>query len=333
MSNKVAISIIVPVFNSADYLERCLESIAAQSFGNFEVIAVDDGSTDASAASLDRFAGKDSRFKVIHKKNGGVSAARNDALEVAVGEYVMFVDSDDALQPGSLMLMYDKGRGCDFVLGGYCERKDSGKEEEFVPFPGRFSGKDGMTEFWDRNLRHNCKMMDAPWAKLFLRKKVGNLRFDTGLSYAEDKIFVFSFLEKCDSAACVDLPVYSYYIRGGSLGCDISSDRHLLQLRHLLVEYAPLLSKLRSRFPDSVKVASLYHDDLVMRYCCRILNVFLTRRTSLLDEEFISWIYSLMSADTKLNLFTIRIGQVPNYLLFKLNRPAVTVRIYNRFAR
>lgn len=89
------VSIIVPVYNTEKYLRRCLDSIAAQTFADWECICVDDGSPDAAGAILDDYAAKDSRFVVIHQENGGVSRARNAGLDAACGEYVGFVDSDD----------------------------------------------------------------------------------------------------------------------------------------------------------------------------------------------------------------------------------------------
>lgn len=94
-----ALSVIVPVYQAAEYLDCCVESILAQTFSDLELILVDDGSTDGSAARCDRWAAADSRVRVIHRENGGVSAARNMGLDAARGEYVAFVDSDDWVEP------------------------------------------------------------------------------------------------------------------------------------------------------------------------------------------------------------------------------------------
>ena len=95
-------SIIIPVYNVAPYLRECLDSVLAQTFADWEAICVDDGSTDGSGAILDEYAAKDSRFRVIHQRNAGVSAARNEALKKAQGEYIAFVDADDAVVPSWL---------------------------------------------------------------------------------------------------------------------------------------------------------------------------------------------------------------------------------------
>ena len=102
----VKISIVVPVFNCEKYLPRALDSIASQSFYDFECIIVDDGSTDLSSSICDSYVKRDSRFSVIHQKNGGVSVARNAALENCTGEWIGFVDSDDWLEADALEKMY-----------------------------------------------------------------------------------------------------------------------------------------------------------------------------------------------------------------------------------
>ena len=102
------ISIIVPVYNVEDYIKQCLDSILLQTYTNFEVIVVDDGSTDSSSEICDDFAKKDKRFNVIHKENGGVSKARNIALDNVNGSYVVFVDSDDVLPKDALKKMIDE---------------------------------------------------------------------------------------------------------------------------------------------------------------------------------------------------------------------------------
>lgn len=95
-------SIVVPVYNTAEYIEQCVRSILLQDFTFFELILVDDGSTDGSSILCDEFASKDARVKVVHQENSGVSVARNRGLDVAIGRYVWFCDSDDWIEPGAL---------------------------------------------------------------------------------------------------------------------------------------------------------------------------------------------------------------------------------------
>ena len=129
--DKCRLSIIVPVYNAEEYLDRCLVSIIEQGFSSYEVILVDDGSTDSSSLICDRYSEGDARFRTIHKKNGGVSSARNAGLDLAKGEYVMFVDSDDALLPDSLEAMFENVTNEDLAVGGYTVDKKLLRQEDY----------------------------------------------------------------------------------------------------------------------------------------------------------------------------------------------------------
>ncbi len=331
--DKVRLSIIIPVYNAEDYLDRCLESIFEQSFPSYEVILVDDGSTDSSALICDRYSATDPRFRTIHKENGGVSSARNAGINLAKGEYLMFVDSDDALLPDALDRMMEGVVNEDVVIGGYTVFIGGVPGKEVLPRRNRSYKGEDMNSFYHDNIRKNCEMLDAPWSKMFRRKTVGDLRFNEELSYAEDKLFVFSFLARCHSAYTCDVPVYAYHIRPGSLGSDISSDRHLMQLRRFLPLYADVLSALTSRFPSCEKLNDLYHKDIVGRYSCRILTIFLKRRTCLLTEEYLEWLYGMMAEDSRLGVFSVRAGQVFNLLLYKIGEVGFSVKVYRLTSR
>lgn len=330
--DKSRISIIIPVYNAEEYLDRCIGSILSQDFTSYEVILVDDGSSDSSPMICDRYSATDPRFRTIHKANGGVSSARNAGIDLARGEYLMFVDSDDALLPGALKAMTDSLEGEDMVLGGYVTYIDSVPRKELNPPLARSWTGEDMNGFFDSHIRRNCEMLDAPWAKLFRRKAVAHMRFDERLDYAEDKLFVFSFLASCSSVrTCRDM-VYAYHLRAGSLGSDVVSDRHLLRLRRFLPSYAAVLKRLEERYPQSRKLAGLYHRDLVGRYICRILNIFITRRTSLLTDDFLKEIYGMMDADAGLGVFSLRPGQVFNILIYRCCTPKTAVAVYKPVA-
>lgn len=326
--DKNRISIIIPIYNAEEYLARCLDSILSQEFTSFEVILVDDGSTDSSPMICDRYSATDSRFRTIHKSNGGVSSARNAGLNMAKGQYIMFVDSDDVLLPCALEHMTDGLCDEEFVLGGYAVFIGGVPHKEVKPKYTRSYAGEELNLFYDHSIRRNCEMLDAPWAKMFRRKAIGDLRFREDLAYAEDKLFVFSFLARCSSVHTCSEAVYAYHIRPDSLGSDITSDRHLTQLKLFLPSYVSVLTILASRFPSNEKVCLLYHRDLVGRYVCRILNIFMTRRTGLLDKQYIAWLYDLMDDDSRLGLLSIRAGQVFNILLYKIGKPGLTVAVY-----
>ena len=128
---KPKISVIIPVYNVEKYLNRCVDSILNQSLQDFEIILVNDGSTDSSPKICDEYAQQDERIRVIHKQNARVAAARNDGIKVAQGEFISLIDSDDWIEPTMLEEMYSTATqfGCDFVM---CDFTKKGKEVEYT---------------------------------------------------------------------------------------------------------------------------------------------------------------------------------------------------------
>lgn len=206
------ISVIVPVYNTAQYLPRCIESILSQSFADFELLLIDDGSTDGSGAICDGYATKDSRIRVFHKENGGVSSARNLGLKEAKGEWVCFVDSDDELLAGGLQTMVDGiSDEVDMVMAGYYELEGEMLQKDTTSFGGN-----GII---DRNKALlmmypslDLPYMGYPWGKLFKRNLVlENLSFDEHVRIKEDTLFVVEYL--CSIQKLVyytSTPVYKY---------------------------------------------------------------------------------------------------------------------------
>jgi glycosyltransferase involved in cell wall biosynthesis len=332
--DKVKISIVVPVYNAEEYLDRCLHSVLDQEFTSYEVILVDDGSTDASWLICDRYSSTDPRFITLHQPNKGVSAARNAGINMAQGEYVMFLDADDALLPDALESMVTSASGEDVVIGGYGVFINNVPSSEVMPADTvSYKGHD-YARFFEDNLLPYCELLDAPWAKLFRTKAIRRIRFNEDMDYAEDKLFVFEVLSKCTSILTVSKAVYGYYKRPGSLGSDISSDQHIRKLQIFLQRYVPLISVLCERCPSVATVQYLYHNDVVSRYLCRILNIFATRDSEMLNEETLSWVYSMMDADKNLGgVFSLRIGQVPNMYLYRKRNISKSIKRYKFFQK
>ena len=326
--DKSRLSIIVPVYNAEEYLDRCINSILDQDFTSYEVILVDDGSTDSSPLICDRYSSTDPRFRTLHKPNGGVSSARNAGLELAKGEYIMFLDSDDALLPFALDDMIDVVAGDDMVIGGYAAFVGNIPVKDVRPaLTKTYRGADYPLFFQD-NIRRNCEMLDAPWAKLFKRKAIGDVRFNESLHYAEDKLFVFTVMSRCSSIMTFSGAVYGYYMRPGSLGSDISSDRHIQQLQIFLPLYVEVIEALKERCPNTKSVLTLYRKEVIGRYICRLLNLYARRSTDMLTKENIALLYKYMDADPGLGIFSIRAGQVVNLILYKIGKPGFTVKVY-----
>ena len=325
------ISVIIPVYNAASSLDRCLCSVLDQTCTSFEVILVDDGSTDGSSAICDRYAEEDSRIVVIHKENGGVSSARNAGIEAATGDYIMFLDADDVLSPDALELL--SGKDADMAMGGF--RKVVAGKTTYVRVPKYdkvYKGAGQIGSFLDDNIgKNDCFMLNSSCFKLYRRAVIieHGLRFDEGLRYGEDKMFVFNFLCHVTSVATVNTIVYDYVMVEDSLSSDVKSDAHLGQVFRLLMDYIPLLQKLMDRYPGSTRLKNLYHVDVVSRYIMRILTAFASRQSELMTCENISLLYSYMDGDETLGLFSVRLLQIPNILLYRIGVPGFTRSFYS----
>ncbi len=213
------VSIIVPVYNAQDYLRRCLDSIISQEYKNFELILVDDGSTDDSGNICDTYAREDPRVRVIHQENSGVSHSRNAALETARGTYVQFLDSDDWMTPDStkLFVRSAEGSGCDLVISDFYRVVG-----ESLSHKGDIEKEGALS----REEFANC-MMENPadfyygvlWNKLYrndiIRKH--HLRMDPDISWCEDFMFNLEYLRHCRTVYALHVPVYYYVKRKGSL--------------------------------------------------------------------------------------------------------------------
>ncbi|MCR5557046.1 MAG: glycosyltransferase [Butyrivibrio sp.] len=218
------ISIVVPIFNVSHYLEKCVNSLLEQTYTNIEVLLIDDGSTDNSGELCDSFAKRDSRVKVIHQANQGLSGARNTGLDNATGEYVFFCDSDDFLQKDALVSMYDRlcRDNADIVACGiscvWDDYDESGREELFTnSTPGTFSGREAVKQMTITN-----NICTVAWNKLYRRSLFENIRFPVGALH-EDEATVYKLLYEARIVAYTPDPYYKYYqrtagIMGGSLG-------------------------------------------------------------------------------------------------------------------
>lgn len=203
------LSIIVPVYNVEKYLIKCIDSILQQTFTDFELILVNDGSTDNCGAICEEYSGKDSRVRVIHQKNHGVSAARNAALVIAQGTYVGFVDGDDWIEPDMFHKMYQAAlkEKTDVVICGanYYENNGDFIRSDLVK-EKRYDQKQLIKNLYGtpNPLGGTC------WNKLFRRSKIGEIRFRENLTMAEDWVYLFECFKRCDSG--IQLPVALYNV-------------------------------------------------------------------------------------------------------------------------
>lgn len=223
------VSIIIPVYNVENYIRQCIDSVLAQTFKNLEIILVDDGSPDESGKILDHYANKDNRICVIHKKNGGVSAARNDGLEICSGEYVYLMDSDDYIEPDAIECMVQNAMqtGADVVITDHFffsdGQEDAQKEKHFF-------SKQFVTE--DRELISKLQNMvlysyyspffteentglglAAPWTKLIKRSLItdNHLRFDSYVKgIFDDGLFALNIFQFAKKVSYIRYNAYHY---------------------------------------------------------------------------------------------------------------------------
>lgn len=226
----VKVSVILPVYNVERVLARCLDSVLGQSLKEIEVIAIDDGSPDLCGKILDDYAKRDSRIHVLHKVNSGVSAARNDGLKYASGEYVFFCDPDDWIEHEGLEMMHKEALryGADVVCSDFFE--DEGcRSRECRLFPRSFATGDKNTIakmqcaitsgqsplFSSPEFSHVCTFGGASWHHLIKRELVvdNNLRFDSHFDgMLEDGIFILHVFEHALVIAYLHVPTYHYCI-------------------------------------------------------------------------------------------------------------------------
>ncbi len=181
---KDLVSIIVPVYNVQKYLEKCIQSIRRQTYENLEIILSDDGSTDQSGAICDQYACSDSRIRVIHKENGGLSDARNAGIEIASGRYYMFVDSDDTIAPDTVKILYSAATEyhCGIAVCNMVRIYEDGTTRPFYHPTGRMVVLENQQRFETLNQPSVCN-------KLFLAELFEGVRFPKGRFYEDTFIY------------------------------------------------------------------------------------------------------------------------------------------------
>lgn len=233
-SGNPAISVIIPVYNVEKELPRCLDSLIGQTYANWEAICVDDGSRDGSGDILDRYSQSDGRFRVFHKANAGVSEARNDAVAMASGKYMMFVDSDDFIHPETMeiCLHIAERDGSDLVAFTYDRRFRTGLTVRHflgLPEPRRFRFRnydtdsiksvtvDDVFEIATEYSHPSGSYMKKwavkhcqPWRCLYRTERIRHIKFIPGIIY-EDFPWWVEVLLNVRRATVINLPLYYYY--------------------------------------------------------------------------------------------------------------------------
>ena len=217
MREKIKISIVVPVYNAKKVLQTCADSILRQDFPDWELLLVDDGSSDGSGEVCDRLAESERRIRVFHKPNGGVSSARNLGIREAGGEYLLFVDSDDEISPGTLGTLYAAARKteADLVVCGFTYVVEA-SGEVVDNFPEKYFCGGGRAYLRDRFLEDfRLELFNPPWNKLIRRKLLlqHSIFFGEAFAICEDMAFSMQVLEKCHRVCVIPKSLYRYHYK------------------------------------------------------------------------------------------------------------------------
>ena len=258
------ISIIVPVHNAEKYLHDCISSILSQTFKDFELILINDGSNDKSGAICDEFAKKDSRIKVIHKTFGGASTARNCGLEATIGKYIGWIDADDYISPDMYTILYNLVKGynadiaeCQYYMinGNHVTR--SGEEGPIVSGSGDFM----LKQFF------SAQMKPSLVTKLYKREILEGIRFPVGRKH-QDCYVNMSIALTSKTYVRIQTPLYYYIVRENSITTTLTS--HEIRQAVYLYEFTLQLAE---NFPPTSLARKLLKNDAINRLICRYFEV------------------------------------------------------------
>lgn len=261
------ITVIVPVYNNEKYLKKCMDSIAAQTYDNYEVILINDGSTDGSGRLCDSFAEKDERISVIHQENRGLASSRKRGVDAAKGKYITFVDSDDYIAPHMLETLYNHISNFDMVTCGFTVVQKDGSqktkrtfEEGYVDF---CSSKEAIYSFFNRKY-----LYESAWGKLVRKGLYYRIDMCEGAVPGEEICTTLQLLQLSKRVRALSEPMYYYRQNEEGISRGGYTPRH----RKGLVNYINLCDSLIERFPEiKIKIGAYFceYEMAVMTAMCR----------------------------------------------------------------
>lgn len=248
------VSVIVPVYNTQDYLERCLTSLVHQTYKNFEIILIDDGSTDSSAEICDKWSDIYSFIKVYHYPNKGIAESRNRGIKQSVGDYITFVDSDDFLESNYIELLMDllKKNNADISVCGYKNVYSDGRVKSFFQ-----SLVDERIVTAKEAIRMICLQKEitvSAWAKLYKAELFDEIVYPSGKLY-EDLGTTCSVFGKAKKVALQNVPLYGYFINEeGIMRSKFKSSKlDIIEMSEVMLDY------ITNKYPELIKEARCLH--------------------------------------------------------------------------
>lgn len=263
---KNLVSIVVPVYNVEEYLNRCIESIVNQTYKNLEIILIDDGSTDSCPQMCDDWAKKDNRIKVIHKENAGAGMARNTGIDSVTGDYIFFIDGDDYVSVHLVekCIRCVENQDADVVIFGHYDVFEDEKivEKNINTKYSSFNNKSIRSELLPAMLTYKFGFGMSVWGKMYKAQTVKNLniRFVSEREiFSEDVYFTIEFLADVNKAIILNDNLYYYSVRENSLSRAFNPNRHQMQNDYFYKKTTDMAisKKLPAKVLDSI--ASRYH--------------------------------------------------------------------------
>lgn len=261
------ISVIVPIYKVEKYLDRCVQSIVDQTYRNLEIILVDDGSPDNCPTMCDAWAEKDSRIKVIHKKNGGLSDARNAGMEVATGQLMGFIDSDDYIAPEMYQLLYERMKADDSDIAACGVEMVFEDGTPSRPLTGAGDYVLDTLQAMEAIIQENY-LKQPVWYKLYRTKLVRDILFPVG-KYHEDVYWSYQAVARARKVSVADQICYYYIQRSGS----IMGEGYTMKRLDAVEAKQQRLEFLKNKFPELVSAAQIdllftcmYHGQLTLKF-------------------------------------------------------------------
>lgn len=312
------VSVIIPVYNAEKYLCRCLDSICAQSFTDWECILVDDGSMDNSSSICDDYVSRENRFRVIHKENGGVSTARNTGIAQAQSEYIVFIDADDYVNPCYLLhLVTATTEQVDFVVAGICRSISGGVQTVSRPTKSMLEGVK-IREYFINSVYDN--MRGGPCCKLFRKSIIqeNKLLFPLNIHYLEDDIFVLNYMLHCHRMVTIDEADYYYNLHENSL---VSTVNTFISESDCYNAFTALHTKYKKKFFLQGKENLWFVDKRLFIISRQVISAKLAGNAQLLNQ--IDWTFYKKSGVQHTWKEKIRVGflcnRITRALMYKMH--------------
>ena len=251
----------MPVYNTELYIKRCIDSILAQTYSDWELLLIDDGSTDQSGEICDQYAGEYQQIRVIHNENQGPAASRACGVKNAVGDWIMFVDSDDWILPDMLQIMVEEQQrsGCAMVTCAYVDSEEGGKNVVQRSFSGEYIDCHDASECM-MHMHRTRYLSGGPWGKLYRKKLFDGIDFCTDVTIGEDYAMIVQLAQKAGRVRMLNNPLYYRFVRKGSISHAGYTKRH----EKAFDQYMKIRLELICKYPELTRDIVAFHTEYEM---------------------------------------------------------------------